>query len=167
MPPSWESRFRGQVAGIIEAGVAVRATTSELWTEIRGSTTEAGVPITNRGFALVRQMRKEAVARRKGYERFQAADPQQAFTTTMAAPDMNVRSAMVRDVSPEYLVRFDLTFAGPDGTPTTRTVSVHDIWRPGMTVGDVQDSVAEAAEGLALDYGQGLIDFANLRPVMI
>ena len=36
-----------------------------------------------------------------------------------------------------------------------------------MTVGDVYDAVAEAAEGLAMKYGQGLVGFDNLRPVSI
>lgn len=167
MPPSWESLFKGAVAGIIEAGTAVRASTSELWAEIRGAASEAGLSIGQAGFSLVTQLRSEAAARRNGYEAFQASALEARFSQAMRAPEANIRAQAVRDVQPEYLVRFDLTYTTVGGEIETRTVSLRDVLRPGMTVGDVYDSVAEAAEGLARDYGQGLVGTANLRPVTI
>lgn len=167
MPPSWESLFKGAVTGIIEAGTAVRASTSELWAEIRGAANEAGLSIGQAGFALVTQLRSEATQRRNGYEAFQAANLEARFDQSMRAPEANIRAQAVREVQPEYLVRFDLTYTTISGEIESRTVSLRDVLRPGMTVGDVYDAVDMAAEGLARDYGQGLVGVANLRPVTI
>lgn len=163
----WEARFRGAVQGIIEGGAQVRASTAELWTEIRGAASEAGVAIGQSGFELVNRMRGEAAARRVGYERFNRAPAGAEFTMAMAAPEANIRPEAARAIQPEYLVRFDLTYLDPLGNETTRTVSLRDVWRPGMTVGDVIDAVGEAAEGLSNEYGQGLVGFSNIRPVTI
>lgn len=167
MPGDWESLFRGVVAGRIEAGTAVRAGPAEMWAELRPALAEAGLSIGQAGLDIVRELWSAAVARRTGYQRFAKAAPDALFSQNMVAPDMAIRPAEVRNLLPEYMVRFDLTYTAPDGTEATRTVTMRDSWRPGMTVGDVYDAVAEAAEGLGLDYGQGAVGFANLRPVTI
>lgn len=167
MAQSWETAFRGAVAGIIEAGAAVRASTGELWAEIRGAAAEAGLSIGQAGFGIVNELRSGATARRRSAERFQRTPMSATFGPDLRAPEINVRSLAVQAVQPQYLVRFDLTYLGPDGETATRTVSMRDDWRPGMTVGDVHDAVAEAAEGLANDYGQGLVGVSNLRPVTV
>jgi hypothetical protein len=167
MAPTWETRFLGAVSGLIEAGAAARASTAQLWNEIRSATQEAGLSIGQAGFALVSQLRSAAVERRNGYERFQAAPATALFDQSMRAPEANIRSQAVREIQPEYLVRFDLTFTTLGGGIETQTVSLRDVLRPGMTVGDVQDAVSEAADGLALSYGTGLVNYSNLRPVTI
>ena len=174
MAGDFGSRLRGVAAGIIEAAASVRASTQELWNELRPALVEAGfvdprggMHIGSAGLDIVRQLRSEAVSRRVGYERFQRADTGDLFTWQMAAPAQNVRSATQRAIQPEYLARFDLTYLDPSGSQRTQVVSLRDVWTPGMTVGDVYDAVQEAAEGLALSYGQGLVGVANVRPVMI
>jgi hypothetical protein len=167
MPPTWEGLFRQAVSGIIEAGAAVRASTSQLWAEIQGAAREAGLPIGQAGFRIVTELRSAAAARRNGYEAFQKAGPDAIFAQSMRAPEANIRAQAIREVQPEYLVRFDLTYTTLGGETETRTVSLRDVLRPGMTVGDVYDAVAEGAEGLARDYGQGLVGTANVRPVTI
>ena len=167
MAGDWESRFRGQVAGVIEAGVQVRAPTGELWAELRPRLAEAGLDVGRRGWQIVNELRSGATARRGGYERFQAATPEQLFDYTMAAPDLNVRDPQSRALMPQYLARFDLTYLDQNGEQVTKTVSRLDIWQQGMTVQDVLDAVAEAAEGLGLEYGQSVVGFSNVRPVMI
>lgn len=167
MPLSDEARPFAGLWGVIQAGVAVRASTAELWAEIRGFASEHNIPLGQGAFAAVNEMRGMAAGIRRGAETFQAADPEQAFTVNMAPADIALRSEGARLAQPEYLVRFDLTFTDPGGDIVTKTVSMRDAWRPGMTVSDVYDAVADAAEGLGLDYGQGVLGFANLRPVTV
>ena len=167
MPLSEESRPFASFWGIIQAGVSVRASTSELWAEVRGFASEHGLQLGQGAFAAVNEMRGLAASMRRGAETFQAAGREAGFNPSMAPPDISTRPPGARLAQPEYLVRFDLTYRDPSGEEVTRTVSMRDSWRPGMTVGDVQDAVAEAAEGLSLDYGQGLVGFSNMRPVMV
>jgi hypothetical protein len=167
MPPTPESLIRGAVAGIIESGTMVRATTAQLWAEVNGAIAELGLARPANIGQIVSELRSESTARRIGYETFQAAGRESEFTRSMAANEANIRPESVRAILPEYLVRFDLTFTAPDGSQQTLTVSMRDTWRPDMTVGDVHDAVAEAAEGLANEYGRGLIGFGNLKPVTI
>jgi hypothetical protein len=174
MPPSWESLFRQAIAGIVESGAMVRANSQQMWTEIRGALIDAGfvdahgnATIGAVGRDLAVSMWSQAVARRGGYERLAKAKPSDLFATAHAAPEANVRPPDIRAVFPEYLVRFDLTYLNPAGENETRTVTLRDTWRPGMTIGDVIANVGAAAEGLGLDYGQGLVGFDNLRPVTV
>lgn len=167
MPRSPESRFRGAVAGLIESGVAVRASTAELWANIRAELTDKGVESIPNAWQVVNELRSEAAARRTGYERFQRAPMEAEFTRAFAAADPNVRAEADFALLPRYLARFDLTFIGPDGEQTTKTVSARDYWFPGMTVGDVHDMVADAAEGLTNKYGGELVAWGNIRPVRI
>lgn len=158
----------------MEAATAVRASTGELWAELRPRLAEAGLlteggqnTLGRRGWEIVNELRSSAVARRTGYERFQRAPQEQVFTADMAAPDLSIRSPGARFAQPEYLARFDMTYITPSGDSETRTVSVRQIWRDGMTVSDVWDDVQEAAEGLSLEYGQALAGISNIRPVMV
>lgn len=167
MAPTWESRVRQTVAGKVEAGAMSRARPGEFWGEVRAALTEAGLWQAGKVRAVVGPMWSAAIARRSAYEQFAKASPEQRFDISMAAPDINARELTVRNAQPEYLVRFDLTFTGPLGEQQTKTVSMSDVWRPGMTVGQVYDAVREAAEGLSNDYGQGMVGFGNLRPVLI
>lgn len=173
--PSTEDRFRGQVTGLIERSVMEgRGDNQTVWNRIKPSLEEAGL-LTERGnnvlgrtgVDIVNQIRSRAVARRNGYRQFQRAAPEQIFLNTMAAPEENMRPAAERAILPEALARFDIAFINPAGDEESKTVSVRFPWSPGMTVGDVHDVVAEAAEGLALEYGQQLLGYANVRPVMI
>lgn len=167
MPPTWESRVRQAAAGKIESAAAVRAKPAEFWAEIRGALTEAGLWQPGAMQRVIGPMWSAAIARRTAYEQFNKAAPNTPFTSNLAAPDMNMRPADIRNLHPEFLVRFDLTFIDPTGEQVTKTVAVRDDWRPGMTVGDVYSAVADAAEGLGMDYGQGVVSYGNLRPVVI
>lgn len=167
MAPSWETQFRGAVAGIIESGAAVRASTAELWAEIRGAVGEAGLSVGRPGWQIVNELRSAASARQIGYRRFQAADDSDLFTPRLAAPDLYQRTTDIRDLFPEFLVRFDLTGTDQAGEEWTRTVSMRSAWAPGMTVADVKAAVDDAAEGLAIKYQSSLSGVANLRPVAI
>ncbi len=165
MAPTWEQTFTGVVAGVIESGAMQRATSSQMWAKLRPAIAEAGLPTGQAGLAIVRQLWSAAATRRKGYEAFARAKPTDLFTTRMAAPDMSMRSQVLRDMVPQYRVRFDLSGRNADGELETRTVSMMDIWRPGTTVGDVLDAVAEAAEALSRKYKLEYVGHANLRPV--
>lgn len=154
-------------AGKIESAATVRAGAGEFWAEIGAALREADLWVPGRMKAIIGPMWSEAIARRQGYEAFQRASPETVFGPRLAAPDINVRGAEVRAVQPEYLARFDLQFTDPAGEVVTKTVSMRDVWRPGMTVGDIYEAVREAAEGLSMDYGQGLVGFSNVRPVII
>lgn len=151
----------------IRAGTAVRASTSELWAEIRGVAADQGYDTGPGLWQAVNEMRSIATAQRSGYERFQRAGMTDTFLADHAAPALNVRSSASRAIQPEYLVTFELTYTNADGQAETRTVAMKDVWVPGMTIGDVYDAVAESAEGMANDYGQGLIGVSNLQPVTI
>lgn len=167
MPLSEESRPFAGYWGIIQAGVSVKASTAELWAEIRGFASEHGLQLGPGAFAAVNEMRGIAASMRRGAETFQAAERERGFDPSMAPPDISTRSPGAQLAQPEYLARFDLTYLDPTGEEVTRTVSMRDVWRPGMTVGDVYDAVQEAGEGLSLDYGQGFIGVANVRPVRV
>lgn len=153
--------------GVVQAGASVRASTAEIWAEIRGFAADQGQTLSRGVLQAVNEMRSIATAQRVSSERFARADPTELFSRAMAAPEINARSQVSQQLQPEYLVRFDLTYTDPAGQMVTRTVSMRDTWYPDMTVQDVHDAVAEAAEGLALDYGSGLAGYGNLRPVSV
>lgn len=167
MTPEEEARIVGIVAGKVESGTMSRASNATFWAEIKGAIEETGLD-WNRGVGdIVRSLRSGAVARREAYRRFQNAKDEALFIPQLRAADLNVRSAAVQQIQPQYLMRFDLTFTGPDGQTQTKTVSMRDDIVPGLTKGQVLDAVAETAEALARDYGTGLVGYGNLRPVTI
>lgn len=167
MALSQGSQRHAWLYGVIQAGAAVRASTAEIWSEIRGFAADQGMQLGAGVLQAVNEMRSIATAQRRSAETFNKASADQLFTRAMAAPEINARSQVQQSLTPEYLVRFDLTYMDPAGQQVTRTVSMRDTWYPDMTVQDVHDAVAEAAEGLALDYGNGLVGFGNLRPVSV
>lgn len=171
MAPTWESLFRQAVAGKIEAAAAVRATTSELWAEIRATAQESGLAIGQAGFRMVQSMRSAATARRNASERFQKASPEQLFTTDHAAPDMNVRSLAAREVMPEWLARTDVTYTDILGRSATKTVSVKGQWTRGLTIGDVRDAVYRGVQSMSFTANGSIpgdvTSVENIRPVLI
>ena len=162
-----DSILRGIILPAVEAGTMARASNRTFWAEMRGRLAEQGIDWNRRAGDIVRQARTEAIARRTGYERFGRARPEAAFGPALRPADMNVRSMAVQAVQPQYLVRFDLTYIAPDGTTSTRTVTMRDVLTPGMTKQDVLDAVTEAAEGMGNDYGQGMVGVSNLMPVTV
>lgn len=167
MPLGPEAQKYAWLWGPISAGAAVRASTKEIWDQVKAFAAQNDLTLETGIGRAVNELRSLAVAQRRGAETFNKAAADQLFTRAMAAPEINARSQVAQSLTPEYLVRFDLTYMDPSGQQVTRTVSMRDTWYPDMTVQDVHDAVAEAAEGLALDYGNGLVGFGNLRPVSI
>lgn len=161
------SILRGILIPAVEAGTMARAGNRTFWAEMRGRIAEMGLDWNRQAGDIVREARTAAVARRTAYERFERARPEAVFSPYLRAPDINPRNLAVQAVQPQYLVRFDLTYIGPDGSTSTRTVTMRDVLTPGMTKQDVLDAVQEAAEGMGNDYGQGVLGVANLQPVTI
>lgn len=151
----------------IQAGRAAGLNQQQIWDAIRSERDRLGTKLSFQAAQWVSRLTGIAGRQEAGYTRFNQADRSELFTRAMAAPEINARSLVAQSLNPGYLVRFDLTYLDPAGNQVTKTVSMRDDWTPDMTVGDVIDRVAEAAEGLALDYGQGLIGYSNLKPVSV
>lgn len=193
MPISTESAPFLGLWGVIQASAEERATTAELWAELRPAMAEQELASGTAAWQAVNEMRSVAVAQRNGWERFTRAalgrdwrtarlDPSRwadlhpgaadsVFTSDHAAPEINMRPVESREISPEYLVRYQAHFVDLEGAERSAWLTMRDTWPPGLTVAEVVDAVHAAAEAEISEPDgslQGeLIGVTQLRPVMI
>ena len=152
---------------IVQGATEARLTTAELWSELRDYSSQPGKEYGPGVWQAINEMRSLALAQRNSRDRFQRAALDQVFTPDLAAPEFNMRDPLVRDIFPQYLARFRLDFLDHNDDEAFQTVSVLNVWRPGMTVGDVYADVEVAANSLANEYGAALIGFSDVRPVTV
>lgn len=152
---------------IVQAGAEAKASTATIWAEIRGYVEEQGGRLDRQAWETVNRLRSVYAQQRITTERFLKAPPETPFDTRFAAPEVNMRPIEVRDILPEYLARFNLNYIDRNGDRQTRKVTYRGVWEHGLSVGDVAEKVARAAEGFALDYGISYESHSIINLVMV
>lgn len=167
MPTSPEAHSYAYAWGVIQSAVEERANTATIFGAVQAEAESLGMDTPPGMWKAVNELRSLAVQMRNAGEAFNRASPDTLFTYQLAPPDINARAIEDRALFPEYLARFDLEATGPDGETVIRTLTMRDVWAPGITVGDVAEAVTEAAIGMSQRYGLEFGSVSNIRPVSI
>jgi hypothetical protein len=167
MPPNPTTGGIGWAWSAIRGAVADRANTAQLWTAVRQVAAATGQELPSGAFRAVNALRSRAVQLRTAGEVFARAEPDQLVTGQMLPVGVTARNATERLLLPMYKITFDLEMVDSEGELQVKTVSMVDNFLPGLTVGEAQDAVMEAAEGLSQEYGMAYSGVANLWPEMI
>lgn len=157
----------GYAWGAIQAAVNDRATTAQLWADVREAAADAGYPLPSGAFAAVNELRSLAVQQRNSAAAFNSAGDQALMTQAFAALDYNSRSSADRALFPELLARFELQSIDALGNQEVNMYTARLTWTPDMTVGEVRDQVGLAAAGLAADYGVEFAGVGDIFPVTV
>src|SRR5215831_7984622 len=138
--------------GTIQAGVAQRAQTAELWASIRDAAQREGVTLGGASAIDLGRLRSIAAGQRNSMETIQRARSTDAIDSRMIAQDVSARPQAEQDLAPQFIVRFehDITIDG----------QLQTLWRSSVFEGplpaslsDLRSAIEADAEALAEDYG--------------
>lgn len=137
--------------GVVQAAVAERATTAELWASLRDAAASEGVDLSGISATAVNQMRAAAARNRNAGENLSRATGTDALTGSMIGSELYPRSAADREASPLWLVRFEHSTIA-DGIEATdwRTSAFSTLPE---NVGDLRDMVEADGEDMGDEYG--------------
>lgn len=161
------ARAYGWAAGVINSAAQAHASTSEVWSAVRGEAERLGITDLTGAFQAVNEIRGLYVAQRVAGEQFARTDDGALMTRSLAPMDINARDLADQSLFPEYMARFTLWSVDDEGELHARQVTYKDRWTPDMTVGDVRDNITEAAAGMATKYGVDLDHVSNIEVVSV
>lgn len=137
--------------GNIQAAVAERVSTAELWSRVRAAAEQEGVSLHGVGAIDMGRLRSIAAAQRGAMAALGGARRDQAITGAMIASDLSARPLQDQLLAPSWIVRFEHDIVVEGELRTVWRSSVVDGGLP-ATVQDLYDRVSEDAEAMAEDY---------------
>jgi hypothetical protein len=151
--------------GAAVAAVSDRLDTAGFWDAVKASAEATGQPLPADAFTGVTALRSAAVRQREATKALAAADPSEYVNPRLAPVSVWSRDAEAMGLFPKLQATVDVTFLDPNGEEQTKPLTLMDIpFTPYMTVGEIQDQVADGIEDLVSRYGLGeLVDTGNVQ----
>ena len=163
--------------GDILASAYANASTADMWTAIRNTQAQYGLPRPGATAPDVSVIRGYANRIVNGARALAAANPDDVITSDMmAVAPYTSRDLNAISVDPVYQIRYQSTVQGSDGTVTTRwSTSVYNASQFPGTVGELQDAVftdaselvAQAAQQTGGESGGTLLSVDNLEITLV
>ena len=152
--------------GNIVNSVFERASTADLWANVRFVAQREGVDLSRVRMTDMNVLRSIAARQRTSQENLNAARPGSVITASMISTDLSSRSPQAQQLAPKSVVRFqhDITVDG----------QLQTIWRSSTidgpvptTVDDLRARVEQDAEAMADDYGVTHIGIGLMQLVAV
>lgn len=152
--------------GSIQSAVSDRASTSEVWSAIRGAAASLGLDSPGITVAGVNELRSYAASARNAMERIDRAPDSANIIGRYVSAAPWGRSMAEQNAVPRYQVNFEHTTI-LEGQEVTS-------WRPLMiagaipgTVGDLRDAVEAAGNELADDYDMEHVGIGRIQVLTV
>ena len=148
--------------GTIQASVAARDTTAELWDKISARSAELGLATPPNMFAAVNEIRSVAAQLRNASERLSGATPQSAITSSYVS-SLPYGRGIAGGAGPRIFdVRVNYT-AVRTGVPEESYVTLRYTGGLPATVGELRDEAQLVAQGLVEGYGASLVAVGSIQ----
>lgn len=138
--------------GTIQASVAQRQSTAQLWDAVRSAAEIDGKPLSGVGAVDMNVLRSIAAEQRTALDNLNGARLDQAIDPTMIARDVSSRPLGEQNAAPSWLVRFEHDVIIDGQLTTLWRTSTFDGFLP-ATKANLLATVTSDAEALADDYG--------------
>lgn len=156
----------GQVWGSIQRSVGERATTAEVWGNIKSELAASGYSLPAGSFNLVNQLRSLATTQRNSREEFAAAGSSEVIHSGMIAQTIYSKSLQDQALSPGWHVTFQAAYQTAAGLDYRNLTLVIPTLLP-LTKGDLLSALTDFAASLADKYtlesgGGDLVDLGDI-----
>lgn len=137
--------------GVIQAGVAQRASTADLWSMVRDAAAAEGVELHGANAIDLGQLRSLAAGNRNAGEQFARAAGNLGITTEMIGTELWSRAPLEQGITPRWLVRFQQTTES-EGEQSTGWRAASYLGNLPATKQQLLDELDAHAQDMAVDY---------------
>jgi hypothetical protein len=148
--------------GDIAAATSERASTAEIWQQLRTAAAARGAVLPPDMFEAVNQFRSIAAGLRNSSEVLARARDEDTIVNTMVGRQMYARDPDAMAIAPRFHVRYEMT-ATAHGETLTNTYTLDYTGGLPATVGDLRDDVKTLGRDLAEQYGSAFVSLGNIE----
>lgn len=154
-------------SGIVQAAVAVRASTADIWAAIRDAQATAERTYPQVSLQEVNSLRSWAASNRNAMERLATAGTGATLTGDMVGIDLSARTAVARAAAPEYWVRLQLSGVDETGNETTKWLTITTLRELPVTVTDLYTQLDQTVLAAGAGYGISTVVYGTVSIVAV